>query len=225
MTFAIAGRCAESGMFGIAVTTSSIAVGARCPHARAGVGAVSTQNVTDPTLGPEILDLMEGGLDAEAALARAMDERHFAEYRQIVAIDRAGRTAGFSGARTLGRNAVAKGSDCIAAGNLLTRETVPEAMVSAFAASAHSHLAARLIGALAAGIAAGGEEGPVHSAALLVVHEHAFPLVDLRVDWADEDPVGALDSLWAAYEPQMVAYVIRAVDPPAAPSYAVPGDR
>ena len=73
MTFSITGRCARTGMFGVGVTTSSIAVGARCPHARAGAGAVSTQNITDPTYGPRILDLLAQGHTAESALARALD--------------------------------------------------------------------------------------------------------------------------------------------------------
>ena len=72
MTFSIAGRCARSGMFGVAITTSSICVGARCPHARAGVGAVSTQNVTDPNLGPLVLDMMAAG---QARARRSMKSR------------------------------------------------------------------------------------------------------------------------------------------------------
>ncbi|MGF2075538.1 DUF1028 domain-containing protein, partial [Enterococcus casseliflavus] len=75
MTFSIAGRCARTVMFGVAISTSSIAVGARCPHARAGVGAVATQNVTDPTYGPRVLDLLAAGLDAKTALAKALEGR------------------------------------------------------------------------------------------------------------------------------------------------------
>ena len=74
MTFSIAGRCARSGAFGVAITTSSIAVGARCPHARARAGAVATQNVTDPNLGPLLLDLLEQGMSAPEAIAAALLE-------------------------------------------------------------------------------------------------------------------------------------------------------
>ena len=82
-----------------------------------------------------------------------------------------------------------------------------------------------LMGVVAdATMAAGGEAGPVHSAALKVAGELTWPLVDLRVDWADEDPIGQLDALWQAYRPQMQDYVTRALDPTAAPSYGVPGD-
>ena len=97
-------------------------------------------------------------------------------------------------------------------------------MASRFEADAGSHLADRLLAALEAGLAAGGEEGTVHSAALLVVHEHPFPLVDLRCDWDDDDPVGRVRQLWTDYEPQMEAYVKRAVAPGDAPSYGVSGD-
>lgn len=224
MTFSIVGRCARTGMFGVAITTSSICVGARCPHARAGVGAVATQNITDPTLGPEVLDRLAAGTDAEAALAAAIDSAAHRAFRQVTVVDAAGRTACFTGAKILGVNAEAPGTDCFAAGNLLSTTAVPAAMAEAFAARAGDHLAERLLRALEAGLEAGGEEGPVHSAALLVVHEDPFPLVDLRVDWADDGPVAALRGLWEAYEPQMESYRLRAVDPTAAPSYGVPGD-
>jgi uncharacterized Ntn-hydrolase superfamily protein len=97
-------------------------------------------------------------------------------------------------------------------------------MTDTFAANADRHLAERLLRALEAGVAAGGEEGPVHSAALLVVHEQPFPLVDLRCDWDDDDPIAKLRGLWAAYEGEMQAYLDRALNPTAAPSYGVPGD-
>ena len=83
MTFSIAGRCTKSGAFGVAITTSSIAVGARCPHARAGVGAVSTQNVTDPRLGPLLLDYMQDGLSAGEAIMAVTRNRKNVNFRQL----------------------------------------------------------------------------------------------------------------------------------------------
>ncbi len=224
MTFSIVGRCARTGMFGVAITTSSICVGARCPHARAGAGAVATQNITDPALGPIILDGLAHGEDAETALANAMTRRAFLEYRQLTVVDRRGNTACYTGEKILGTNADVAGDDCLAAGNLLSSIGVPHAMADAFAANAGEHLAERLLRALEAGERAGGEEGPVHSASLLVVDDQPFPLVDLRVDWADVGPVEQLRSLWTDYEPQMEAYRTRAVNPSDAPSYGVPGD-
>lgn len=224
MTFSLVGRCAETGMFGVAISTSSICVGARCPHARASAGAVATQNVTDPVFGPLILGYLADGLSAPDALEKARAERRFLDYRQITVIDRKGRTACHTGARILGRHAECAGVDCFAAGNLLGSPDVANAMVRSFESSAGGHLAERLVGALEAGRDAGGEEGTVHSAALLVVHEQPFPLVDLRCDWDEEDPIAVLRRLWRDYEPQMGAYLARAVDPAAAPSYGVSGD-
>ncbi|MEM8688090.1 MAG: DUF1028 domain-containing protein [Pseudomonadota bacterium] len=224
MTFSIVGRSSRSGSFGVAITTSSICVGARCPHARAGAGAVATQNITDPGLGPLLLDELEAGFEAEEALDHITSRRANLDYRQLTVIDNQGRTACFTGANILGVNAESAGENCFAAGNLLADTGVPAAMTEAFALNEEHHLAERLLRSLEAGLKAGGEEGTVHSAALLVVHQHPFPLVDLRVDWHDEDPVGQLRGLWTAYEPQMIDYLNRAVDPAQAPSYGVPGD-
>ncbi|HCU0912304.1 TPA: DUF1028 domain-containing protein, partial [Klebsiella pneumoniae] len=81
-----------------------------------------------------------------------------------------------------------------------------------------------LLAGLRAGIAAGGEAGPVHSAAVKVVDDYPWPVVDLRIDWAEADPLAALEQLWLAWEPQMDAYITRALDPREAPAYGVPGD-
>jgi uncharacterized Ntn-hydrolase superfamily protein len=94
-------------MFGIAVSSSSPCVAARCAHARAGVGAVATQNVTDPRLGPKGLDLMASGLSAEEALEALKRDAPHLEYRQVALVDAQGRTASFSGAHTLGTHRVA----------------------------------------------------------------------------------------------------------------------
>jgi uncharacterized Ntn-hydrolase superfamily protein len=224
MTFSIAGRCARTGMVGIVITTSSICVGARCPWVRARVGAVATQNVTDPALGPRGLDLMQEGLNAPAALERLMADAPFPEYRQVTMVDAHGRTAHWTGAKTLGTNAVATEHDCVAAGNLLSNPEVPRAMARTFAAEPGLHLAERLLRAIEEGIVAGGEAGPVKSAALLVADDQVWPLVNLRVDWDDDGPLLRLRQLWEAYEPQMKDYVARALDPQAAPAYGVPGD-
>lgn len=225
MTFSIVGRCAASGQLGVAITTSSIGVGSGCPWVRAGVGAVATQNVTLPRIGPDILDAVEAGLSAQAALERVMAGPVESAFRQVTVVDCNGATAHFTGARTLGTNNVSVGAGCVAAGNLLADPVVPEAMAGSFAAHGALHLAGRLLTALEAGLAAGGEEGPVHSAALLVADRQPWPLVDLRVDWDEAAPIAALRRLWQAYEPQMADYVTRALDPASAPAYGVPGDR
>ncbi len=223
MTFSLAARCARTGMLGVVVTSSSPAVAARCAWARAGTGAVATQNITDPSLGPAVLDRLRAGRTADEALDEVMATAAHAEYRQVAVVDSGGRTAACTGSRTLGRNAVSEGTDCVAAGNLLAAASVPAAMVLAFGQRPLEHLADRLLDALRAGAAAGGEEGPLHSAGLVIVDRVSWPVTDLRVDWHD-DPVGELGRLWAMWGPQEGDYVRRAVDPSSAPSYGVPGD-
>ena len=224
MTFSIVGRCPQSGQLGIAISSSSIAVGARCPWVRSGVGAVATQNVTLPALGPQVLDLLESGqFDPAAALDHALGASEWSEYRQVTVVDNQGRTAFFSGKAALGTYHAVAGKQCVGAGNMLAGVEVIEAMVSAFE-QASGALADRLLAAMHAAMAAGGEAGPVHSAALKIVGDLSWPMVDLRVDWADDDPLGQLDGLWQAYRPQMQDYLTRALNPTAAPSYGVPGN-
>ena len=224
MTFSIAGHCRRSGMVGVAIATSSISVGARCPHVRAGAGAVASQNITDPSLGAAVLDQLETGRGAQDALQRALAQRAHLEYRQLIVVDRRGETACHSGSRMLGLHTESAGADCIAAGNLLANDTVTEAMARHFAGHAAEHLAERLLGALEAGLEAGGEQGEVHSAALLIADAQPFPLVDLRIDWRAHAPLSALRDLWHMYQPQMQDYQTRALNPAAAPTYGVPGD-
>ena len=223
MTFSVVARCAETGQLGIAISSSSIAVGARCPWLRPGVGAVASQNITLPSLGPSVLDRLEQGMAPIEALARVLENEAHREYRQVTVIDQEGRTAHFSGAQTLGIHSALSGEQCVAAGNMLANSGVIGAMVRAFE-HASGHLADRLLAALHTGQAKGGEAGPVHSAALVVVDDLLWPIVNLRVDWADEDPIGALDQLWQAYRGQLQAYIDRALNPQQAPGYAVPGD-
>jgi len=223
MTFSLVARCRDTGMFGVAISSSSPAVAARCSYTRAGVGAVASQNVTDPTLGPLALDLMEAGMSAEAAIAEVKKRGRFIEYRQVLAVDRLGRVAIHSGPNSLGIWAQALGENVASGGNLLANDGVPQAIVDAFLASS-GHLGDRLIAALRAGLAAGGEAGPVHSAGLKLVDKVSWPVADLRCDWTEECPIEAVATAWNIYKPQLEAYIQRALDPRQAPSYGVPGD-
>ena len=222
MTFSIVARCAATGQFGMAIASSSPAVAARCAHVRAGVGAVASQNITDPALGPLILDRLAQGLTAPDALAAITEGRAHIAYRQLLVVDQTGATAIHSGTQVLGLWGQAQGTDCAAGGNLLADPHVPAAMVRAFE-TAKGHLADRLMQALEAGLTAGGEAGPVQSAGLKLADRLDWPLVDLRIDWAD-DPIPMLRTAWKVYAPQMQAYVQRAENPGLAPSYGVPGD-
>ena len=224
MTFSLVARCAETGMFGVAISSSSPAVAARCAYARAGVGAVASQNVTDPTLGPLALDVMGRGLSADEAIEEVRRVGRYIDYRQVLAVDGQGRVAIHSGPNSLGVFAEATGRDVVAAGNLLADAGVPAAIVAGFEA-ARGHLGDRLLAAMQAGLAAGGEAGPVHSAGMMLVDDVPWPVADLRCDWIDEGcPIAAVARAWEVYKPQLDAYVQRALDPSVAPSYGVPGD-
>ena len=222
MTFSLIARCVKTGQFGMVISSSSPAVAARCAHVRAGVGAVASQNITDPALGPLLLDALAQGKSADQALASVTRGRQHIDYRQLMAIDAQGKTAIHSGTQVLGTWSEAHGQDCAAGGNLLANSAIPTAMISTFEAT-KGHLGDRLIAALTAGLAAGGEAGPVHSAGLKIADKLDWPLVDLRIDWSDT-PIQALETAWQIFRPQMTAYVQRAQDPTQAPSYGVPGD-
>lgn len=223
MTFSIVARLPDAQAFGIAIASSSPAVAARCAHARAGCGAVATQNITDPALGPLILDGLSRGAAAAEALAAALGGTPFADFRQLLVIGAHGPPVIHSGARALGVVGSATGPHAAAAGNLLARVDVPRTMIEAFDASS-GHLGRRLLDALRAGLERGGEAGPIHSAGLLVVREVSWPVVDLRVDWSDNEPVAALERIWDIYAPQIDDYVRRALDPARAPGFGVPGE-
>ena len=223
MTFSLLARCPKTQRFGMVIASSSPAVAARCAHARAGVGVVASQNITDPALGPQLLDLMASGLSAAQALARVVEATPFIDYRQLMAVDGAGGVALHCGARILGVWGTAQGVGVVAGGNLLANVQVPAAMVAGFGTS--GDLGDRLIAALRAGRDGGGEAGPVHSAGLLMVDGESWPIADLRCDWADDaDPIEAVARAWQVYRPQMAAYVQRARDPREAPKYGVPGE-
>lgn len=223
MTFSLVARCAHTGMFGMAISSSSPAVAARCAYARAGVGAVASQNVTDPSLGPLTLDMMQQGRSASEAVSAVKGRAQHIEYRQLLAIDVQGRTAIHSGSNVLGNWNEAQGKDVASGGNLLANPDVPAAIVAGFE-TAEGHLGDRLIAAMRAGLAAGGEAGPVHSAGLLIVDKVSWPVAELRCDWTEDCPIEAVATAWSVYKPQLNDYVSRALNPSVAPSYGVPGD-
>lgn len=224
MTFSLVARCADTAMFGVAIASSSPAVATRCAYASAGIGAVASQNITDPRLGPQALHLMANGATATETAAIIARAAPHAAFRQLLAVDTMGNSAVHSGSKALGVFGGATGPNVAAGGNMLASAAIPQAMVACFAATG-GHLGDRLIAGLQAALALGGEAGPVHSAGLLIVHDQNWPLADLRCDWADDDPITVLSSLWLRYRPQMQAYVTRALNPTEAPSYGVPGDR
>jgi len=217
MTYSIAARCDKTGAFGIAITSSSICVASRCAWV-SPLGSVSTQNITDPALGPAGLALLRQGLGAGAVLRLLLDGTPQPSYRQVGVIDRYGQVALHSGAEALPVAAVAEGPSCMALGNLLASPDVPARMIAAFAAADGEPLAERLMRALEAGLDAGGETGDEHAAGLHVADTLDWPVVDLRVDWHD-DPIGELRRIWDLYAPQRAAYESRARAPGTAPAF------
>jgi uncharacterized Ntn-hydrolase superfamily protein len=210
-------------MFGTAVASSSPAVAARCSYTRSNVGAISSQNVTDPSLGNLSLDLLEKGLSALQTIDQIKKTEKNLEYRQVLVIDSKGQTALHSGENSLGIWSDAKGLNVLSAGNLLANSEVPQAIVKIFE-NTSGHLGDRLIEALIGGLDAGGEAGPVHSAGIKISDKVSWPIVDLRCDWTEDCPIKQLSEIWKVYKPQLDDYLQRALDPTEAPSYGVPGD-
>ncbi|MFF2243368.1 DUF1028 domain-containing protein [Arthrobacter sp. NPDC058130] len=221
MTFSIAATDGQ-GRFGIAVSSSSPAVAARCAHLRDGVGAVSSQNITDPRLGYALLDRLQAGYSAQEAIDAVVRESPAVDYRQLVVLDAKGGSAVFSGAHTLGVSGEGRGPNSVAAGNMLTHPGVAQALCDAFEATS-GELELRLLAALRAAEAAGGEAGPVRSAGISVVSGHGWRDTDLRVDW-HEDPIAELGQLLQVWLPQRQDYVIRGLDPTSSVGFGVPGD-
>ncbi len=223
MTFSIAGHCARTGRFGVAVSSSSPAVAARCAFVRAGVGAACSQNITDPRLGDRLLDLVGAGRSADEAMAQVVNESELIAYRQISVVDGTGASAAFSGEKVLGVYDMARGPHVATAGNLLRDQSIPTRMVEAFLDNPDADLEDRLLAAMKTALTLGGEEGPVHSAGMKVVDRVPWPETDLRVDWSD-DPIHDLEALWRLWRPLKNDYITRALDPGSAPGYGVPGD-
>ncbi|NMJ44432.1 DUF1028 domain-containing protein [Roseomonas sp. JC162] len=212
MTFSLAAQDPESGMFGIVSASSSIAVGNRCPWARAGVGAVLTQHRTDTRAGPLGLDFLARGYGAQETVNLLVAGSEYPGQRQFAALDRDGRTAFFNGPQIESINAGHVGNRCVSVGNFLATGDVPKAMVDAYEAAHGQTFAERLLAALDAGIAEGGETQPVMAASLLIVDRHSWPLVDLRVDF-EPDPHHTLRRLWRAYEPLVERFVTQVLRP------------
>ena len=203
-------------MLGCVVTTSAMAVGSRCAWAEAGVGAALTQHRTDPRLGPIMLGHLKSGRAPEA-IVRELEKSDRTssmglQWRQLALIDKDGRGAFFNGAKITSIAKGRVGRDCVAVGNIIRTTQVVDAMVESYEQNEGQPLAERLMRAIEAGQATGGELKQLKSAGLLVVHKESFPFVDLRVDLSPR-PLEELRFLWELYQPTAESYVVRAVDP------------
>ncbi len=223
MTFALLGRCTDTGQLGAAVTTSDLAVGARVPFAAAGLAVAVTQHRTDPRLGPRALELLRSGCTPREAVDAVAASTPHRDWRQVAVLAADGTHAVYNGAGVTPHVASLPGEGCLAVGNMLVDDGVAPAMTEAFATTV-GPLATRLVQGLRAGERAGGETGELRSAALLVVGSESFPLVDLRIDDGPE-PLDALLELWKAYAPWTRDFVTRALDPDAATGQPDPHPR
>ena len=205
MTYSIVAFDSETGELGVAVATRRTAVGARVPFARAGAGAVASQAISNPWLGVAALALLERGVPAPAALAAALAADPSPQQRQLHLVDAAGRTAAWTGSDTPDWKGSFQGEHFSVAGNHLVGPAVIESMAEAYRAARQGDLADRLLAALEAGEAAGGDARGRQSAALLVVREEPFPYLDLRVD-DDEAPLAALRRILALYRTERLAH-------------------
>lgn len=211
MTFSITARCPTSGAFGVAISSSSIAVTSRCAWP-GPLGVVTSQNLTNPAIGTAGQHLLHQGLSAGAVLRTILAGDPAPHWRQAAVIDRYGAVATHDGGNAFPQSSVSIGVSVVAMGNLLAHAHVTQAMVDQYAATPDAPFAERLVRALEAGLAAGGEAAPVKAAGLKVSRQFDWPVVDLRVDWADE-PIRHLRELWDRYRPLEPDFVSWASDP------------
>lgn len=204
-TFSIVGVDRRTGQLGAALASKLPCVGSFCPVVREGLAAVVTQAWTNPYLPARLLERLETGEPPEAALKAVMAAEVEAELRQIAVIDIGGRAAAFSGAEVEPVFGQRCGDGCVVLGNMLPDLGVLDAMTNAFEDQADS-LAVRLLAALTAGAEAGGDVRGVRSAALLVMGEEAYPLVDLRAD-DHAEPVRELRRLHDAALRDLVPFI------------------
>lgn len=201
MTWSIVARDPATGAFAVAVTTCNLAVGASCPFLRTGVGAVSTQSMSNRYLGPAVLDAMARGLPAQLALESALAGDEGRGLRQIHAVDAQGRAAAFTGANCVEWCGSVTGEGFSVAGNMLSGEAVVTATAEVFVQRTDLPLAERLMAALHAGQAAGGDRRGKQSAALMLTTTEDFPDINLRVD-DHAEPLIELSRLLALWRVQ-----------------------
>jgi uncharacterized Ntn-hydrolase superfamily protein len=201
MTWSIVARDG-SGALGVAVASRFLAVGALCPHARSGVGALSTQALCNPLYAPAALDLMAQHVEPRAIVERLVAADAGRDHRQLHMIDAAGRTAAHTGSACIEWCGARGGTGYSVAGNMLAGAGVLEASASAYEANARAPFAQRLLIALAAGEAAGGDKRGKQAAVLLVYTTEAYPALDLRVD----DHVAPIDELARLYAKSLERY-------------------
>ena len=211
-TFSLIGRCERTGMLGVAIATSEMAVGSRCIHVVPGVGAVVTQASTNPRLGHLGLNLLRAGHSAPRALEEIAASDQFVERRQLGCLDVSGLTAARTGAENKPWAGHRVDRNVVVAANAVVGAAVANSMFETFRRDPELPLWERLLRSLEAGKAAGGQPNGELSSGLFVVDREPYALVDLRVD-LHPAPVAELRRLAEAYFPLIPYYNLRPRDP------------
>lgn len=206
MTWSIVARDPKSGRFGIAISTCAFAVGAICPWTRAGVGAISTQAHTNPLHGPLAIDLMTRGLPVTEALAMTLAHDEGREIRQVHGVDAEGNTFAHTGAHCVDWCGDLTGENVSVAGNMLAGHAVVADTLAKYEATPDLEFGDRLLTALEAGEAAGGDKRGKQSSALLIQGSEPYAEADIRVDDHPE-PVTELRRLFGIYSTSRRAYM------------------
>jgi len=205
MTFSIVARDPASGAFGVAVATRFFAVGALCPHAEGGIGALATQALINPLLGLDGLAMLRRGVAAGEVVQSLMDADPGRAARQLHLQDSQGRIAAYTGADCIPWCGHRIAEQVSVAGNMLAGPEVLDDTLRAYQAGLSISFAERLIHALRAGEAAGGDKRGKQSAALRIHTTEAYPALDLRVDDHD-DPLAELERLEAVSRERFVHF-------------------
>ena len=216
-TFSIIGRCARTGMFGVAISTGEMAVGSRCIHVAPNVGAVISQAASNPRLGQLGLALLRQGYPAPRVVEEIAASDAFVERRQLGCVDVTGLSAGRTGSGNRAWAGHRAARDVVAAANAVVGAGVADAMFETFQRDPALPLWERLLQALEAGKQAGGEPNGEKSGGLYVVDREPYAIVDLRVD-LHPGPVAELRRLASEYFPLIPYYRLRPLDPNVPPA-------
>jgi len=210
VTFSITARCKKTGMLGVAVSTARPAVGSLAPYVKSGVGAISTQAMVNPFYGIDGLTLLAESMSVEAVLTKLQQGDSDRERRQVAIVDHGGNVTAYTGSETVPWQGHIVGDQFVVAGNMLTGPETLDAMVETYAALENESLPERLLATLQAGQEAGGDKRGRQSAALYVVAEEEYPLVDIRVD-EHQDPVPELRRIFEVCQTDLFPYTANLV--------------
>lgn len=205
-TFSITARCPRTGMLGVAVCTAVPAVGAICPFVKPQVGAISSQSFANPYLGIDGLVLLEQGHSAQEIVEQLIADDPGRDVRQLSVVDASGNAAAFTGQSSIPWHGHHVGEGYVVAANMMVDETTVQAMARVFKDQAADALPERLLKALEAGDATGGDYRGRQSAALLVYHTEAYPSHSLRVD-EHAEPVAELRRIFNVCQEQLYPWL------------------